>query len=373
MTIEELTDLDKLNEAFYQCSKISHWKESTQKYRLNIIENNLKLRDELRNGTYKLSPTTKFTLCERGKTRHIEAPAVRDRIVQKVLVHNVLLPAIRPTLIYDNYASLKGRGTSFARKRIDVMLRKFLSKYDDGYILQIDIRKYFDSIDHEVLKQLLRKRLNEPKEVMNLLEYLIDSTAKGLNLGSECPQIFAIFYLSGLDNWLKTVKGVKYYGRYMDDIFIMSPSKEYLSSLLVEIKEKLSELKLEVNDKKTHISKISNGFTFLQIKYGVNEGVFKRPTRNKITRERRRLKAFNGKMTANEIYNCYKSWKFAVIKDSPCCKKSMASLDKIFNALYSLTKTEKANRTKLYNLITKEMTYEDSKYIWRNCYQPRLY
>jgi Reverse transcriptase (RNA-dependent DNA polymerase). len=208
---------------------------------------------------------------------------------------------------------------------------------------------------------------------MDLLEYLIDSTEKGLNLGSECPQIFAIFYLSGLDNWLKTVKRVKYYGRYMDDIFIFSPSKEYLKSLLIEIKSKLSELKLEANDKKTHISRISDGFTFLQIKYGISRGIFKRPTRKKIVRERRRLKVFKGKMTANEIYNCYKSWKCAVLKDSPCCKKSMASLDYLFNSLYSLTKTEKPTRTKLYKQITKEINYDDCRYIWENCYKPRLF
>ena len=116
MTIEELTTLEKLNNAFEECSKISHWKESTQRYRANLLSRNLELQDDLRNGTYRVSETIDFIITERGKTRQIKAPVMRDRIVQKILCKEILIPQLSKPLIYDNYASLKNRGTSFARK-----------------------------------------------------------------------------------------------------------------------------------------------------------------------------------------------------------------------------------------------------------------
>ena len=232
--------------------------------------------------------------------RDIKAPAIRDRIVQKVLCKYILVPQLTKQLIYDNYASLENRGTSFARKRIDIMLKDYIRRHgDDGYILQIDIKKFFDSVDHAVLKRMLHERLHEPYDVMRLIDYMVDSssdTDKGLNLGSEAPQIFAIYYLSRLDQYIKTVNRVKYYGRYMDDIFIIADSKEYLKQLLFDIIYQLADLELYVNFKKTHITKLTHGFTFMQIKYHVSNGkVIKRPTRSKITRARRRLKKFKKK------------------------------------------------------------------------------
>lgn len=345
MTIEELTTFEKLNTAFYESARISQWKESTQRYKTNLFVNNLKLQQELRNGTYKISQTTNFQLNERGKARNIEAPAIRDRIIQKVLCQNILVPYLTKPLIYDNYASLKGRGTSFARKRIDVLLQKFIKKHDDGYVLQIDIKKYFESIDHDILKAMLHERIREPKEIMDLIDYFVDASShsnKGLNLGSEAPQIFAIYYLSPIDSYIKTVKSIKYYGRYMDDMFIFSDDKQALKELLKEIKIELAKLKLQINDKKTHITKLSHGFTLLQIKYNVDGNkIIKRPTHSKIVRERKRLKKYKklydcGVMTENDIHNCYMSWRGALIKDGNACYKTIKSMDALYNKLFPI-------------------------------------
>lgn len=344
MTIEELTTLEKLNSAFYECAKASQWKEATQRYKANLLVNNVKLQEELRNGTYRVGGTNNFTINERGKLRYIKAPTIRDRVVQKVLCKYVLIPELTKPLIYDNYASLKLRGTTFARKRADIMLRRYIRKHgDDGYILQVDIRKYFDNVDHNRLKELLHDRLDEPREIMDLIDYMVDSSSdsdKGLNLGSEAPQIFAIYYLSRLDNYIKSVKGIKYYGRYMDDMFILFNSKEQLRELLEDIKSQLADLKLEINEKKTHITKLSHGFTYLQIKYRVKDGkVIKSPTHKKIVRERRRLKKFKkqyeqGKMTELQIYNCYISWRNSVVKDCNACKRTIDSIDRLYNELF---------------------------------------
>lgn len=344
MTKEELFTLENLNNAFYETAKISQWKESTQRYKANLLINNIKLQDDLLNGKYKISNTVDFTLNERGKIRKIEAPAIRDRIVQKILCQKILIPELRKPLIYDNYASLKQRGTTFARKRLDILLGRYIQKYgSDGYILKIDIKKYFESINHNILKEMVHNRINEPPDVMNLIDYIIDTashTETGLNLGSEAPQIFAIFYLSPVDTYIKTVKSMKYYGRYMDDMFVISNSKEELRCLLEEIKEQLSKLHLEVNEKKTQITKLRHGFTYLQIKYNVDGNkIIKRPTREKITRERRRLKKFKklydeGKMTEDKIYNCYMSWRNGIKKDCNRCERTIQTMDKIYKELF---------------------------------------
>ena len=365
MTIEELTTLEKLNNAFYQCAKVSHWKESTQQYKSSLLIRNIKLQEELRNGTYKVSPTIDFTINERGKIRDINAPAVRDRIIQKILCQEILIPQLSKPLIYDNYASLKNRGTSFARKRIDVMLRKYIRQYgDNGYILQIDIRKYFESIDHDVLKEMVHGRIKESNEIMDLIDYVIDTSSKngkGLNLGAEAPQIFAIYYLSGIDNYVKTVKGVKFYGRYMDDIFVLSNSKKELKQLLYEIELQLDRIRLEVNKRKTHITTLKHGFTFMQIKYNVSNGkVVKRPTRKKITRERRRLKKYKkkydtGGMSLLDIQNAYKSWRNGVLTDCKHCKRSISNMDNLYKRLFHKEiLSSRTTREKLIKEIFKD-------------------
>lgn len=355
MTIEEFSSLEKLNAAFYECAKVSAWKDSTISYKVNLLKNNVKLRNDLRNGTYKISPTVNFILNERGKIRYIESPVMRDRIVQKILCKDILVPKLTKYLIYDNYASLKNRGTTFARKRLDIALRNFIKKFGDGYILKIDIKKYFDNIDHEILKNMIQKNIHEPKEILNLIYYIIDNSSKsnkGLNLGSEVPQILAVYYLNPLDTYIKTVKGIKYYGRYMDDIYIFSNNKDELKELLIKIKEILVKLKLEINDKKTTITKISHGFTFMQIKYSIDNGkVIKRPTHSKIVRERRRLRMYKklydvGKISEKYVHNCYKTWRNSLIKDCNASKTSIKAMDQLYTSLFPLHEDVKKSSRK---------------------------
>jgi len=380
MTFEELTTIEKLNNAFKECSKISHWKESTQRYKANMLLRNTELQNELRSGEYKIGNTIDFVICERGKRRQIKAPVIKDRIVQKVLCKEILIPALTKPLIYDNYASLKDRGTSFARKRIDIMLRRYIQKYgENGYILQIDIRKFFESIDHQTLREMVHERIKESKEIMDLIDYIIDTSSDsdvGLNLGAECPQIFAVYYLSGIDNYVKTVRGMKYYGRYMDDIFIISDSKDELKSILEDIKYRLGDIKLEINERKTHITTLKHGFTFMQIKYSVQDGrIIKRPTRSKIARERRRLKKYKKKleqrqMSLLDIQNCYKSWRNNILKDCNACCRSIHEMDKLFDRLFLKHESyRKVTREQLIRKAYREAYNGKGIFRRRNCYR----
>lgn len=375
-TLQGLFELNTLCECTYECTKQSRWKETTQRYIANMLPLNIDLREDVLNGRYAVQPTTDFLLNERGHIRKIEAPVVRDRVVQKTLTKHVLTPSLRPYLIYDNYASLTDRGTHFARRRLEVMLRRYMSKNGtDGYILLIDIRKYFENVDHEVLKDLIAPKLaKEPREVIDLIHYVIDTSShseKGLNLGSEAPQIFAVYYLNPIDQFVKVVKGIRYYGRYMDDIFVIGKSKIELTHLLTEIKEKLSELKLEINEKKTHIVKLNHGFTFLQVKYNIlpSGRILKRLSHGKIVREKRRLKAFKRmtdrrQMTENDVLLCYKSWRGTVVREHNACRKTLDNLDALYKSLFPVQEeAERKGRNALFAESFKEAEKEDLYHI----------
>ena len=366
-----------LNECAYECTRQSRWKETTQRYLSNLLVKNIELQEDVLSGKYKLSPTVDFILNERGHIRQIEASVVRDRIVQKTLMKNILTPSIRPVLIYDNYASLSGRGTSFARKRFEVMLHRYIHKHGtDGYILLIDIKKYFGNIDHNVLKDLLAPRISkEPQDVKRLIHYMIDTsskTEKGLNLGSECPQIFAVYYLNPIDQFVKVVKGMKYYGRYMDDIFIIGQSKGDIINLLREIEQQLTKLRLEINKEKTNIIKLTHGFTWLQIKYNITKTgkILKRISHNKVVRERRRLRSFrrmmdDGKMTENDISEAYQSWRGTITNDHNAYYNTIISIDKLYSSLFPKhQKPNRETRSKLVKQSNMEADTEDLKLLF---------
>lgn len=371
-TLEQLVELDMLNECSIECTKQSRWKESTQRYIADMLIRNVQLQDDVLSGQYRVSPTIDFTINERGHIRKIEAPVVRDRNVQKSLMKNVLIPSLRPYIIYDNYASLKQRGTAFARKRFEIMLRRYIAKYGtDGYILLGDFEKYFESISHDALKSMIAPRLtNEPKDVVDLVHYMIDTSShseNGLNLGSEDPQIFAVYYLTPIDVYVKVVRGKKYYGHYMDDFFCLSASKEELNELLSSIEEKAKEIHLRINRKKTHIKRISQGFMFLQVRYTITKTgkILKRPARKKISRERRRLRAFRrmydrGQMREADIYNCYQSWRGTVVNEHNVCHKIIASMDALYRELFPVhEEKEKPSRKAVVKAINREIERED--------------
>lgn len=375
MKLEELFSLKNLNWAFYECTKQSRWKESTQRYEMNMLSNNIQLQQNILGGTYRASPTIDFQIHERGKIRNIEAPAVRDRIFQKVLSKKLLVPAIRPYLIYDNYASLEKRGTTFARKRFEIMLHEFYERYGGkGFVVLTDVHDYFGSVDHETLKEDLRKPVREPPCIMFYVDYSIDvagKNGKGLNLGGECPQIYAVYYLHDYDNYFKIVRHEPYYGRYMDDSACLVPTISEARSIVEDATEQLERKKLVVNEKKTQIVSISHGFTYLQTKYSFNDGkLVTRPTRPKIVRERRRLKKYvrlreQGIITDIEVFNWYKGWRQELLSSYNSCFHTIQRMDALFYELFpDIKKPHKITRSQLTSQIFKEADYEDYRFYW---------
>ncbi len=198
----------------------------------------------LKNKTFKNSEYKMFVKIDNGKRREIfKLPYFPDRIIHHCIM-NVLEPIWVKTLIVDTYSSLKNRGIHKGFKRIKLALK---DRDNTKYCLKLDVKKFYPSIDHNILKQIIRRKIKD-KDLLWLLDEIIDS-AFGVPIGNYLSQYFGNLYLSGLDHWVKEQKQCKYYFRYCDDIVILNSNKQYLSILRKEISTYLkNNLKLKVKE-----------------------------------------------------------------------------------------------------------------------------
>ena len=195
--LEQVANEEKLLEALQLAKKGCDWKYSVQVYDINSCAETYKLYQELMNRTYKPRKYYEFTLRERGKIRHIKACHIRDRVVQKSLCDNVLNPILTKYLIYDNGASLKNIGISFSRRRLKIHLEQYYKQYhtNQGYILQIDFSKFFDSIPHNKLIQMVEAKLPDDS-VYWLFEEFVNSFGGDKGLGIEVKLVkYVVFFI----------------------------------------------------------------------------------------------------------------------------------------------------------------------------------
>lgn len=199
------------------------------------------LHEMLSGKTYRTSAYTMFKIYEPKEREIFRLPYYPDRITHHAVM-NILEPVFISLFTADTYSCIKGRGIHAAAKAVK---RALIDIPGTKYCLKLDIKKFYPSIDHDVLKILLRRKFKD-SDLLWLLDEIIDS-ANGVPIGNYLSQYFANFYLTYFDHWIKETKGVKYYFRYADDLVILSESKSYLHQLFAEIKSYLQEnLKLTV-------------------------------------------------------------------------------------------------------------------------------
>lgn len=269
-------------------------REDVANFEWKLEENIFALHRDLKSKEYRHGAYSSFFI-EDPKQRHIHKAPVRDRVVHHA-VFQVLNPIFEPTFIADSYSCRVGKGTHKGIDALTYMVRKVSRNYTRPcFVLKCDVRRFFDSIDHNVLLEILRERIADV-DVMHLLETIVESFPPGQSniferhmgvpIGNLTSQLFANVYLNVFDQFMKHELRVKHYARYTDDFVIVSGDKEELEALLPRIRIFLGErLRLELHPKKVLICQPHQGIDFLGYVIRRHSRVLRTKTKNRMVKK----------------------------------------------------------------------------------------
>ena len=268
-------------------------KRGIYEFSLNKNTNIYNIGKVLKERCYKPYPYRVFMIFE-PKPRLVMSQCIYDKIINHFVANYYLLPYLERKLIDCNVATRKNKGTDYAIKLVKKYINEIRIKHpnEEIYVLKLDISKYFYTINHQILIDMLKKDIDD-KDVINLIKIIIDETNKpyinelvdklnihnntdiphyekdvGLSIGAMTSQFLAIYYLNVLDHYIKEKLNCKYYVRYMDDFLIFNVNKNELKKAWDLINYKISELKLRINPK-SNIYKLSNGISFVGYKFRI--------------------------------------------------------------------------------------------------------
>jgi retron-type reverse transcriptase len=318
----EIIDFANLLKAASKAQRGKRFRENVLAFNYNLESEILQLQTELKSQTYQPGAYKTFEIKE-PKPRLISAAPYRDRVVHHALC-NIIAPIFENTFIFDSYANRTGFGTHRA-------LRRFTQFYRSSrYILQCDIKKYFPSIDHGILKTLLRRKI-KCADTLWLIDRLIDNSnsqeavleyfpgdelltpsyrRRGLPIGNLTSQFFANVYLSGFDHFVKEQLQVKKYVRYVDDFALFGEDRYLLVESQLAIEEYLASLRLKLHPVKNQLLETKSGANFLGFR--VFPDRIRVRTEN-LRRARRRLGQMQveysqGKITLKKVRQHLQSW-----------------------------------------------------------------
>ena len=361
------------------------WKASVQRYQMNLLRNMEETREKLDTKKNITKGFVEFDLMERGHLRHIRSVHYTERVVQRSACDNSLVPMLRRGLIYDNGACLEGKGVDRSMDRMEAHLQQFFRANgfsNDGVALLFDFSGYFDNILHRHCFAMYSREYRDAMILWLLGTFVIpfgypfsatgarrtrapengaEYNGKSLGLGSQVSQITAVSYPSGIDHYIKQVLRVRWYGRYMDDGYMLFRTKEEAVQAAKAMAEQCAKIGIKLNTKKTRIVKIKSGVKFLKTRFILTEtGKVKRKMcRQNITKQRRKLKKFAakkmaGEMTLEEIASAYCSWKGYALRRGG--KMAARRMDALFSELFGIQapkcKIKKTGRKKTWKTKT---------------------
>lgn len=314
--LENVFDYGNLLEAFDKSKKGVRWKCSVQRYEASLLRKTYDTHMKLLKGEDIRRGFHRFTLMERGKLREISSVHISERVVQRSLCDNALVPVLTRTCISDNMACIKGKGTHAAIKRVAYFLREYYRKTgsNEGYVVLVDFSNFFGNMKHWHIRKILEDHFTD-KNMIEFIMLFVDAFGEvGCGLGSQVSQIIGTVYASKADHYAKEVLRIHEYIKYMDDTWLLFKTKEDAHRAIKALFEIYERMGITVNKKKTRIVALRRGFTFLKTKFTLSDTgkVIMRPCRKSITLERRKLKKLKkkldeGTITFEEVRQQYQS------------------------------------------------------------------
>lgn len=265
-----MVSLSYLFQCWDQFKRGKRKKKEIQHFERYLEDHIFQLQHDLITLQYQHGPYHHFYVFD-PKERSIGKSSVRDRLVHQV-VYSLLSDIFDPTFIFHSLSSRRGKGIHLGLNHLQRMIRKVSRNGKKPcYALKMDIRRFFDTVDHQILKILIRKKVHDEK-LLQMIDIIIDSfkirkgaaEEVGIPLGNVTSQLFANIYLHELDVFVKQKLHERYYLRYCDDFIVLSTDEAHLKQVIVFIREFLSKhLRLELHPKKVVIRKLGQGIDFI--------------------------------------------------------------------------------------------------------------
>lgn len=324
-----------------KCFRGVGWKPSVQAYRsqrgIRVAEKYLQMRA----GKFHQKKSPEHWIRERGHERRINSIHIEDRVPEKCNSYYSLKPVLHRGLIWDNYASQEGKGTTRARARLKCMLERHIRRYGfTGGMILFDFSKFFDSMLHELIRETMQRHYADGRMTeMNLRIVQKNRRKRGMILGSENSQDFAISCPSRIDHMIKDVLRAEGYGRYMDDGWIIDPDMEKLREIFQRLREAAAKAGFTINPKKSRVIPFGTPFSMLKRKYTftASGGIIMRPVRASLIRERRKLKRLHRRTMAGTVgrtagLESLKAWEASLIGCR--CERIREQMRRLYNRLF---------------------------------------
>jgi retron-type reverse transcriptase len=310
---DQIISLDNLLLSWSEFKSGKRGKPDVQAFERSLEENLFNLHWELKNGSYRHQPYQSFLIFD-PKLRQIHKAEVRDRVIHHA-VFRILYPLLDPAFVFDSYSCRVGKGTHRAVKRLENFTKSASNNYRQPcYFLKCDVRKFFASVDHIILKELIARRITD-SGTLKLVNQVIDSfqinLGKGLPIGNLTSQIFANVYMDVFDKFIKHELRIKHYVRYTDDFILLSENKKYLEGLIPQMEMFLEQkLKLNLHPKKVILNKLTQGIDFLGYVVLPYHQVLRTKTKNRMFKKlgAKLMKYQLGKMDRNKLRQSINSY-----------------------------------------------------------------